>query len=179
MRSEEMSGMKRRMVGSLAGLVVVVASLASMAGPAHAYDAGACDWRFGAGNVADVDLVWIDDGLGSLVDFGDVRNEGDQVIGKSPAVVCWARNGQVAVLGRVFADSPQTLTVATVKFTFFDDDGGTVSSSHTVVGAQTASVPLDHGAGNDTFTRVRIQLYSHPYGVRMGTLVHTSNAYRG
>jgi hypothetical protein len=166
------------MTGSLTALVVAVASLASTAGPAQAYDAGTCDLRFGAGNVADVDLVWIDTGIGSLVDFGDVRTDGDQVIGKAPAVVCWATNGQVAVLGRVFADSPQTAIVATVKIGFTDDDGQSVASSHSVTGTQAASIPLNHGAGNDTFIRARINLYAGP-NAGAGTLVHTSVNYRG
>jgi hypothetical protein len=180
MRSEQMSGITRWMVGSLTGLVVAVASLASMAGPAQAYDAATCDWRFGAGNVADVDLVWIDTGIGSLVDFGDVRNAGDQVIGKAPAVVCWATDGQVAVLGRVFADSGDTVTMATAQVTFFDDDGTALApSSHSVVGNQAASSPMNHGAGNDTFTRARIRLYSRVWNTKLVTVVHTSNYYRG
>ena len=170
-----MSGMKTWMVGSLTGVLVAVASLA---GPAQAYDAGTCDWRFGAGNVADVDLVWIDTGLGSQVDFGDVRNPGDVTIGKAPAVVCWADDGQVAVLGRVFADSPDTVTVATARVTFYDDDGVALpTTSHSVVGTQAASSPMNHGAGNDNFTRARIRLYSRDG--KLSTLVHTSNYYRG
>ena len=85
-----MSGTRKWMVGSLTGLVVAVGALASLAGPAQAYDAGTCDWRFGASNVAAVDRVWIDTGPTGKVDFGDVRNTGDQVLGKAPAVVCWA-----------------------------------------------------------------------------------------
>lgn len=175
-----MSGMKKWMVGSLTGLVAAVGALASLAGPAQAHDAGTCDWRFGAGNVADVDLVWIDAGLGSKVDFGDVRNPGDVTIGKAPAVVCWADDGQVAVLGRVFADSGNTVTVATAQVTFFDDDGVALApSSHSVVGTQAASSPMNHGAAGRTFSRARIRLYSQVEGTRLATLVHTSNVYRG
>jgi hypothetical protein len=175
-----MSGTRKWMVGSLTGLVVAVGALASLAGPAQAYDAGTCDWRFGAGNVADVDLVWIDTGPTGKVDFGDVRNTGDQVLGKAPAAVCWAADGQVAVLGRVFAYSGDTVTVATAQVTFFDDDGVALApSSHSVVGSQAASSPMNHGAGGRTFTRARIRLYSQLEGTRLSTLVHTSNVYRG
>jgi hypothetical protein len=175
-----MSRTRKWTVGSLTGLVVAVGALASLAGPAQAYDAGTCDWRFGAGNVADVDLVWIDAGPASRTDFGDVRQEGDVTIGKAPAVVCWAEDGQVAVLGRVFADSGDTVTVATAQVTFFDEDGAALApSSHSVVGTQAASSPMNHGAGGGTFTRARIRLYSRVQGTKLGTLVHTSNVYRG
>ena len=62
--------------------------------------------------------------------------------------------------------------------TFYNADGVALpSTSHSVMGTQAASTPMNHGAGNDTYTRARIRLYSRDG--KLSTLVHTSNSYRG
>ena len=100
------SGKSRRKSWTLRTLTTVVlatGSLASLAGPAQAYDASMCERALGAGNVYDVDLVRIDT---RQVDFGDLPHTGTNGAPQGDAVICWAPDGRtVAVVGRGFYES--------------------------------------------------------------------------
>ena len=160
-----MSGMKKWMAGSLTAMVVAVGSLASMAGPAQAYDKGNCDRIFGAGNSA-VDSFNADTGSSGMVDFGDLW----MPWGK--AVACWANNGKVAVVGRMFIDSGGPIIFASAKVTLFRDGvAGTEFTAARLTGNTGDSiVSLATSAG--FYNRVRIRLF------RGDTLVDTITCSR-
>jgi hypothetical protein len=89
---------------ALTTAILTAGSLTALAAPAQAYDEAKCAAVYGEGNVADVDPVWIDT---QYVDFGDQPHSGAG--GGEPqakAVICWANDGRVAVLGQGFYDSP-------------------------------------------------------------------------
>jgi hypothetical protein len=109
--------------------------VATLAGPAQAYDASLCERVLGPGNVFDVDLVRIDT---HFVDFGDLPHTGAG--GGAPqgnAVICWSRDPSiVAGVGRGFYDpgAPGRTEHRFVTEPFYGDrefwlDGSTASAS--------------------------------------------------
>ncbi len=164
-----MSAMKKWMVGSLTAMVVAVGSLASLAGPAQAYDAGTCDGIFGVGNSA-VDRFKADTGSAGKVDFGDVPHW--FAVPQGDAVACWADDGRVALKGRVFADSGDTITLTSAKVTFFNNGVAGPESVHEFFGGYGTNKLVNRVSAAGNFNRVRIRLFS------VGTLQRTINCNR-
>lgn len=83
--------------------VLAAGSVAALAGPAHAYPASLCAQTFGAGNVYDVDPVRIN---AQRVDFGDLPHTGPGDGPQGIALICWSNDRRVAIVGRLFYDTP-------------------------------------------------------------------------
>jgi hypothetical protein len=164
-----MSGITRWMAGSLTAMVVAAASLATLAGPAQAYNRGSCDVLSGAANIYAVDDVNMD---GGRADFGDRHHAGGVPWGN--AVVCWARNGSAMVVGRLFADRYQGVTEPKVEITYFNNgvEGAPGSSAGThgwsFKGSNADSRFVLSSTGAETVDRVRIRLFAD------GVLVKTA-----
>jgi hypothetical protein len=106
---------RNTMLRSVAALAAALASLAFFAAPAQAYDQGTCNsWHAPKlGYLADVDRV--KSSVGS-VDFGDGWHLGGSPTGD--AVICWGSEAQVAIFGRLYADSPTPIT-AGINVTYY------------------------------------------------------------
>lgn len=155
---------------SVAAMVATVGSLACLAGPAQAYDRGSCEQKLGAANVEEVDTIGVNVGK---VDFGDHLHLSGTPLGD--AVVCWGENGNVAIVGRLFADS-STWTLAKARITVFTA-GGSASTprDYSIQGrwAQSTVISEVLGMHPGPVTRVQIQLYSD------GVLRYTRGERRG
>jgi hypothetical protein len=92
---------RNRLRAFAAGAALATTALAPAA--AHAYGQGDCDAAFGSGNTAIRYDVNVDTGDVGKVDFGDDFHVGGKPQGN--AVVCFADNGGVKVMGKLFADS--------------------------------------------------------------------------
>jgi hypothetical protein len=108
---------RKRTVRSLIAMLVAAGSVAALAGPAQAYDRGKCNSMMGTANVESVDSVRMNTGTLDEVDFGDDPHwlgtaEGD-------AVVCWNKDGRVAVRGRLFADPSAGTVTASVSLVYY------------------------------------------------------------
>ena len=166
-----MPGMTKRIVGSLTAMVVSAGLLASLAGPAQAYDRGSCNVLSGAANIYAVDDVNMD---GGRADFGDHHHAGGVPWGN--AVVCWAHNGSAKLVGRLFADRYQGVTEPKVEITYFNNGvqgaPGSLAGPHgwSFKGMNAQSGFVLSSTGAETVDRVRIRLFAD------GLLVKT--AYR-
>jgi len=89
--------------------------------------------------------------------------------GSKKAVVCWALSGAVAVVGRLFIDSPDEAIFAKAEITYFKGDVVGATSQHNVQGSGTANTLVNVRKSGGFFTKVRLRLF------RNGTLVHTKN----
>lgn len=164
-----MSGIKKWMAGSLTAMVVTAASLASLVGPAQAFDKGTCDGIFGVGNSA-VDRFKADTGSAGKVDFGDHNHWFGVPLGD--AVACWGNNGRVALVGRVFADSGNVITLTAAKVTFFNNGVAGTETVHDFWGNNGSNKLVNRLSGAGNFNQVRIRLFS------AGTLVDTITCNR-
>jgi hypothetical protein len=106
----------------LTAVAAVAGSLVTLAGPAQAYDKGTCERGFGAGNVLDVDTIRVDT---TYADLGDLPHGGLASGPRGDAVVCWSTDGRVAVVGRVFFESPHPSWAAELHITVADADPNT------------------------------------------------------
>ena len=155
---------------SVAAVVATVGSLACLAGPAQAYDRGTCEQKLGASNVEEVDTFAVNVGK---VDFGDLLHLSGTPLGK--AVVCWGENGNVAIVGRVFADS-STWTLAKARITVYSANGSASSPrDYSIQGryAQSTVISETLGLHPGPVTRVRFQFYAD------GVLGYTRGEHRG
>ena len=176
-----MPSMTKWMTRSLAAIVVAGGSLVAVAGPAQAYDSGTCNGLFGAANVADVDPVLVDTGTVDMVDFGD----GLHLWGapQGTAVVCWHRDGRVAVKGRVYADNAHDIAVR-AEITLYNAGIASTATKYTLTGHNGASRDVSRLTTGGNHDRVRIRLYFSAFAIDVAPghperLVHTSNRYRG
>ena len=126
----------RRLAQAVSAAIAVVATAGAVASaptPAHAYGQGDCDAAFGAGNTAVRHDVNVDTGDVGKVDFGDHPH----LVGKPQgnAVICFAKNGGVKVMGRLFADVFPCCIAVRVKIDIFyrSSSGETTQAGSTTV----------------------------------------------
>ena len=156
---------KSAMVRSVAAMVAVVGALVCLVGPAEAFDRGTCDSLFGADNVRGATPFKIDTGTDGKVDFGDHLHLWGAPQGT--AVVCFQKAGAVAVVGRLFIDSPDEAIFAKAEITYFKGDVVGATSQHNVQGSGTANTLVNVRKSGGFFTKVRLRLF------RNQTLVQT------
>jgi hypothetical protein len=158
------------MVRSVTGVVAAVASLVCLTGAADAFDAGTCNNLFGAGNVVSACTFKIDTGAVGIADFGDHPHWFGAPRGT--AIVCFAMSGAVAVVGRLYADSPNPTWVQ-AQITYFRGNVVGATSQHQVTGNNAGSVLVNELKSGGVFDRVRLRLF------RQNTPVHTTALSRG
>lgn len=171
-RDKRSVGMNRS-IRLVMAMTLTAATLVSVAGPAQAFDRGDCDRAFGASNIQSVDTIRIDTGTVGQVDFGDNLHLGG--VPQGPAVVCWATNGRVALIGRLFVDSGLVVTRVSAKITYFygNNVSGNYQPTFEIFSNNAGSTLVSEVASGRDYNRVRVRLYSPT-----NELVHTSNRYR-
>jgi hypothetical protein len=115
-----------------------------------------CDRRFGAANIDRVDTFKIN---GGGVDFGDHAHVAGSPQGD--AVICWLKNGKVAVLGKLFSDNFRNAQTAKVEIRFRRTDGRVANLTTRSVGSQGGFVTwrdIEKVSPPGEFREVRIRL---------------------
>jgi hypothetical protein len=148
-------------------MVAAVGSLVYLAGPTEAFDSGTCNNLFGAANVVRTTPFKIDTGTVGKVDFGDHLHLWGAPQGT--AVVCWAMSGAVAVVGRLYADSPDPLWVQ-AEITYFRGDVVGATSRHQVTGNNAASTLVNELKSGGVFNKVRLRLFRQNTPVQTRTM---------
>jgi hypothetical protein len=150
---------------SLVAMLVAAGSAAALAGPAQAYDRTSCDNLWGPGNVESVDTVHMNTGSVGKVDFADNAHFFHTPYGN--AVVCWAKNGRVAVQGRLYADPHAGSATVSVSFVYYNDGVDLTSwRSSDLTGSASDSAAVNREIVHapvlpkDEYDKVRIRLYS-------------------
>ncbi|MGH8895060.1 MAG: hypothetical protein ACRDWY_17425 [Actinomycetes bacterium] len=147
---------KSRTAALVAALAAALGSLVLFPGPAQAYDSRSC---FAALPVPVTDIDQFKMKSGS-VDFGDGWHLGGSPLGD--AVVCWGGGtGYIAIIGKVYADSPTLITTG-VDVRYFRTDGSYSTSSRVYFSGSNgeSSSPLQFAMpGGTAVDRVRIRLW--------------------
>jgi hypothetical protein len=102
--------------------IVAIAGLSANLDNAEAFDQGTCNSWFNSDPLIDEELFDVDyvkRSAGS-VDFGDGWHLGGSPGGN--AVICWGSDGYVAIIGRLYADSP-TEIFAGIEVTYYGSYG--------------------------------------------------------
>jgi hypothetical protein len=144
------------MVRSVTATLAAVVSLTGLAGPAEAFDSNTCNTTFGPGNVRSVRQFTMDTGTLGKVDFGDHLH----LFGapQGTAVVCWHKDGPVAVRGYVFADSSEHI-VFSWRIRYFRRDAVVATDNGgSFLGANAAAAPVNRTRTNAGITKIRIEL---------------------
>jgi hypothetical protein len=141
---------------ALATVVLATGSVASLAGPAQAYDSSTC-LALTQVPVTDVDRFkkW-----NGIVDFGDGLHLGGSPLGD--AVVCWgAGAGDVVIAGKLYADSPTAINAAADVRYYRTDGSYSTSSKMMFFGSNGQSKALQFAMpGAATVYRVVIRLWT-------------------
>jgi hypothetical protein len=122
-------------------------------------DRSDCNRIFGAENVTRVESFKIN---GGSVDFGDIAHLGGAPQGD--AVICWLKNGRVAVMGKLFSDNFWNPQTATIEVRFRRSNGQvtnpTTRSFSTQGGIATwRDIDLRSPIGNFTEVRIRLKCF--------------------
>lgn len=153
----------RRAARLVAALAIGIGVLSAIGEPAHAADRGDCEWLFGVGSVPDVDLVKVDTGQVGNVDFGDGGHWWG--LPAESAAVCWARNGDVAMFGRLYVDRSEGGTSwdvevhALAEITYFQGNGQGRTLQYRTTDNTGDSVSVSAQLRYADFDKVRIRLY--------------------
>lgn len=154
---------RRTVTRGLTAMLVAASWLAAAAGPAQAYGAATCDALFGADQVEEVVGATIDTGFWRGVDFGDNPHASHAPGGK--AVICWLENGEVAVIGRLFADPLFGSATVSARLSYYNNGIALQHSSPPSVtgvatNADAANRLIVDVASGDVYDQVRIRLYN-------------------
>lgn len=134
---------------AVAGILVLLTS------QSQAYNKGDCNYLFGAANVAKWEQFRI---LSSPADFGDDPH----LLGnpQGTAIVCWCKDGRVAIKGRLFSDGGNDEASTQAKFRFFRTNGSYTNfplSTGSNNGVQSKLFYFVTDAGS--YKKIRIRLY--------------------